>query len=715
MDNNINFLKPFPKFCCTIGYIPTSYKVSLTYEEQLMWLCDYLENTVIPTVNNNGKAVEELQELFTLLKEYVDNYFDNLDVQEEINNKLDEMAEDGTLAEIIAEYLTLNSLLIFNSVAEMKSAENIVNGSTCKTLGYYEIDDGGSAIYKVREKTEEDVENNGNIIFVQNDLIAEIVIDNSVNINQFGAKGDNSTDNTTAIQNCFDYAREKNIEVIIPSGIYLVSQLDGFAGMKLTGINKYKSILKSIANNTCETGLLRFLEGAIVRPLITNILLDGKKSNNSNIFNGLYFFTAERQTDSYANIKSVEIQNFTGNGLVFDGTASTYSIREARVDDVRCSSNNLYGFYINSSTDCMFLQNTSAFNIKSGFYVKGANHKFISCKAHTNGIGDETTIDYSRTPASAYVPTEDNEKNPSKTYFTRSGTGYDDDPYEFTIYTGAEFQPDVTYYECVKEYFKRYAGFEILATRCSFSTCESQDNYGDGAYVQGVGNSLVGFIGDNNGFLTAYGEGTSGTKISYASVGLEQIYDGIHIYGCNSVNANGIFNNFRRNDVGIQQRAGVGIVKSSIINVDIIASNQIDNYKIVDSGRTINVICNGQNAIYSYDITRLSVAENYSIYSASTNESTIKRIGNTVFLHLCIDGASGIPASGSDIDILTLPVGFRPMMHHCYNGMLSNNHGYSIAGNGTVNIYKNGKIGVRGNSDVSANSIIIDCVYEVTL
>ena len=94
-------LNPFAKFCCTIGNLPTSYMISLTYEEQLLWLCNYLEKTVIPAVNTNAEAVAELQNLYVVLKNYVDNYFDNLDVQNEINNKLDEMAQDGSLANII--------------------------------------------------------------------------------------------------------------------------------------------------------------------------------------------------------------------------------------------------------------------------------------------------------------------------------------------------------------------------------------------------------------------------------------------------------------------------------------------------------------------------------------------------------------------------------------------------------------------------------------
>lgn len=102
---NSQTLRPFTKFCMSIGAIPSSYLLSLSYEEQLLWLCDYLQNTVIPAVNNNADAVTELQNLYIELKSYVDNYFKNLDVQQEINNKLDDMAEDGTLASIINDEL----------------------------------------------------------------------------------------------------------------------------------------------------------------------------------------------------------------------------------------------------------------------------------------------------------------------------------------------------------------------------------------------------------------------------------------------------------------------------------------------------------------------------------------------------------------------------------------------------------------------------------
>ena len=96
----------FPQFVNNLGIIPTSYKDSMNYYENLAWLCKFLEETVIPTVNQNGNAVEELQGLYIELNSYVTNYFENLDVQEEINNKLDEMATTGVLQESLSIYFS---------------------------------------------------------------------------------------------------------------------------------------------------------------------------------------------------------------------------------------------------------------------------------------------------------------------------------------------------------------------------------------------------------------------------------------------------------------------------------------------------------------------------------------------------------------------------------------------------------------------------------
>lgn len=73
--------------------IPLAFDESMSYYETLCALLDYLKTTT-DVVNNNADLIAELET-------YVKTYFDNLNVQQEINNKLDEMVTDGTMAEII--------------------------------------------------------------------------------------------------------------------------------------------------------------------------------------------------------------------------------------------------------------------------------------------------------------------------------------------------------------------------------------------------------------------------------------------------------------------------------------------------------------------------------------------------------------------------------------------------------------------------------------
>ncbi len=67
-------------------------------------IVEYLNN-VIQSQNDVVDNVEELNAAFTTLHDYVEHYFDNLDVQEEINNKLDGLVADGTLEALIGAYI----------------------------------------------------------------------------------------------------------------------------------------------------------------------------------------------------------------------------------------------------------------------------------------------------------------------------------------------------------------------------------------------------------------------------------------------------------------------------------------------------------------------------------------------------------------------------------------------------------------------------------
>lgn len=89
---------------------------ALTDYELLSKVVEYL-NMVINQQNITSDNTNELYRVYELLKNYVENYFDNLDVQEEINNKLDEMASDGTLADIF-------TIIVENNIMPYINAQN---------------------------------------------------------------------------------------------------------------------------------------------------------------------------------------------------------------------------------------------------------------------------------------------------------------------------------------------------------------------------------------------------------------------------------------------------------------------------------------------------------------------------------------------------------------------------------------------------------------
>lgn len=187
-NRNISTFSPFITFCQHV--IPLAYDESMSYYETLCALRDYLVNTVIPAVNNNADAVTELQNAFIKLQNYIDNYFNNLDVQTEINNKLDQMAESGELTDIIAQYLQLASILAFNTRTDLKNASNLNEGSFTYCYGKESYNDGYPAFYKIRKLINTDEIDDEQLIRLTNypTLVAEkipnkIYDENFTNIN----------------------------------------------------------------------------------------------------------------------------------------------------------------------------------------------------------------------------------------------------------------------------------------------------------------------------------------------------------------------------------------------------------------------------------------------------------------------------------------------------------------------------------------------------
>lgn len=356
-DIDVKYVSPLKKICMTIGELPASYLETMSYYEMLVWFVEFLKNQVIPTVNNNAEAVQELQNLYEELRTYVNDYFDNLDVQDEINNKLEAMAESGQLTDIIAQYLGLAGMIAFDTVADMKLAENLVNGSKCHTLGFRSVNDGGSSLYKVRTVTNEDVVDEKTIIALyDNTLVAEIICDKEVNVKQLGAYGDGTHDDTLTLQTAINKFDVINLGV----GDYLITDT-------LTIDNTAKTIKGS------DIIGLSSIQGKGKTNIIVSFNGTGLYVHNASgqVFQGCYFegfsFIASSNAVEGSSAIGMDIDNWNhcsvyncgfynfqaGKGLQMSGRGQYSIISNCKFADSKyCVYHHNYGSV--TYMDCMF-------------------------------------------------------------------------------------------------------------------------------------------------------------------------------------------------------------------------------------------------------------------------------------------------------------------------------------------------------------------------
>lgn len=315
-------------------------------------------NKIITSVNLSGEQVEILTEAFNNLQNYVNNYFDNLDVQEEINNKLDQMAQDGTLQEIIAKYLNTKSLLGFDNVSDMINSENLIEGSYAKTLGFHNINDGGSKIYKIiKEQSATNVNGRTKINLGHDDLYA-ISIDDFINVKEYGAKGDGITDDTEAIQFCIDNFPHKTI--YLPDGRYLLSDELKIYADNEKQINLYLENNAELFSNTQINSLLNIGLGKNLydRYKVGNICnITGGIWNCENVLYGIYMNSTRKQNKLF-NMNLINVGN--------------YGIYMERTSDSNASSNHIL-------TNIFIHCKGSEFN-STGLYIRGLDNSFNSIR-----------------------------------------------------------------------------------------------------------------------------------------------------------------------------------------------------------------------------------------------------------------------------------------------------------------------------------------------
>jgi len=240
-------------------YIETDFDAITNYE-LLQAVIKYL-NTIIENENNVESNVTALYNAFVNLHDYVTNYFDNLDVQEEVNNKLDEMVKDGTLESLLLNYTQVSK--VFDTYNDMMlDTSTYVNGMKLKTLGYHYVNDGGGAEYFVTN-----VQNTNKYqVSIGTNLWIELIIkDNTLHIKQIGAYGDNVNDDYNIFSSAINFINGKYMTLFIDEGTYYLSQkliinwsnsnywIDFNGSYKIKGSGQFTSILRFSGKDGIDT------------------------------------------------------------------------------------------------------------------------------------------------------------------------------------------------------------------------------------------------------------------------------------------------------------------------------------------------------------------------------------------------------------------------------------------------------------------------------
>lgn len=202
---------------------------ALTNYQLLCKVVEYL-NGVIHNENEVTEQINSLYNAYIALQNYVNNYLDNI-VPEEIDEKLDEYVEDGTLENLLNNKLSL--IRIYPTTESMiEASSTLTNGMNITTLGYYNVNDGGGASFKIS-----DTESANEFQIDLDGLYANLIVENdTISFKQIGCVADGTTNNATLINKALAVIKAKSIgnfyinegtfaindsQFIIPNGLHL--------------------------------------------------------------------------------------------------------------------------------------------------------------------------------------------------------------------------------------------------------------------------------------------------------------------------------------------------------------------------------------------------------------------------------------------------------------------------------------------------------------
>lgn len=123
----MSLISNFRRFPKSIGELPTSYRESISYEEQIIWLCNFIEKEILPSIEISQETVEELKSAFDSLQKEVEKTFSDFEL--DINQvKVYSDVQNELLKDLIENQIRLLNLR-FDNIPDTLLVWNPTNGT----------------------------------------------------------------------------------------------------------------------------------------------------------------------------------------------------------------------------------------------------------------------------------------------------------------------------------------------------------------------------------------------------------------------------------------------------------------------------------------------------------------------------------------------------------------------------------------------------------
>lgn len=315
-----------------------------------------------------GQKLVDIDDDFTDVRQDLAEYEQifTADVGESVANWLDEHPEATTTV----DYRITQK--VFETVADMVADTMLEVGDKCKTLGYYTVNDGGGANYIIKEST-------GGISEECINGVAELLIDDILNIRQVGAKGDGSEDVGALINRYTD-----DYNILIPLGKFLVttpivlqnSLLGELSSVFTPSASDRVNYSTLVYGLTASGANLITMEAA--NKIITNLVVI---MENSNSVTAIY----DNASGGTTEIRNILIGNLRdGTGVRANHSVSTS--RACFIENVNVMGDgysNSMGFLFESTANDCKIENCLAKAVKIGIRLNSSLLRCSNCHIYT--------------------------------------------------------------------------------------------------------------------------------------------------------------------------------------------------------------------------------------------------------------------------------------------------------------------------------------------